>query len=185
MAVSLVCLAFTTYIGHERLELDMLLMMTVALYSSWCSLRAILRFLVPNAAACQHVQLFRTEQPVQTSRWCTKESVTCCRAPEVSDDQPSVAPGPASDIWSLAAVFLHCLTGKPPYEGEKSVFRAVLAGKHPYAIPRTLPQQLQTMLAQCFESDPNKRPDLVAIKQVCDLLREVLTVSAWQHQFPH
>ena len=133
-----------------------------------------------------------TEQPVLTSRGCTQGSVTClvhtcvcCSAPEVLDDKPSEAPGPVCDIWSLAAVFLHCLTGKPPYEGEKSVFRAVLAGKRPYAIPRTLPQQLQTMLAQCFESDPNKRPDLVAIKQVCVLLREMLPVTARQQQFPH
>ena len=73
-----------------------------------------------------------------------------------------------SDIWSFAAVLLHCLTGKSAFEGKRNqqVVHALLQGQAPGQIPNSLPQLLQTLLAQCFLPDPSKRPSLVDVKQV-------------------
>lgn len=88
------------------------------------------------------------------------------RAPELLDDDPSHPPGFPSDIWSLAAIMLHCLTGKPPFQGEGKVHKALLQGKPPGQMPVGLPQPLQTLLEQCFQTNPAKRPALKEIKQV-------------------
>ena len=75
---------------------------------------------------------------------------------------------PLADIWSFAAVLLHCLTGKAPFDGVKDmdVLKALRRGQLPGMIPSSLPQPLQSLLAECFCTDPARRPSLQAIQQV-------------------
>ena len=76
---------------------------------------------------------------------------------------------PSADIWSLAAVLLQCLTGRPPYEGMRSMQmrRALLQGHAPGPIPEDVPTSLKRLLRQCFHETPDQRPSLSQIKQVC------------------
>ena len=93
-----------------------------------------------------------------------------CRAPELIDDEVDVSrAGIPSDVWSLAAVLLHCLTGVAPYSGMRSMEmrRALLLRHSPGPIPEDLPNQLQVLLRQCFQAEPADRPGLPHIKQVC------------------
>ncbi len=90
-----------------------------------------------------------------------------CRPPELIDDE-SAPPSPSADIWSLAAVLLQCLTGRPPYEGMRSmqVRRALLERHAPGPVPEDLPTSLKRLLQQCFHETPDQRPSLSQIKQV-------------------
>ena len=91
-----------------------------------------------------------------------------CRPPELIDDV-SAPPSPSADIWSLAAVLLQCLTGRPPYEGMRSMQmrRALLQRHAPGPVPEDLPSSLKRLLQQCFHEMPDQRPSLSQIKQVC------------------
>lgn len=83
---------------------------------------------------------------------------------------PAVAaggePGPASDVWALAAVCHHMLSGSPPHEGESvsEVLTAVGAGaRAPLGLlapraPRVLVAAVEAALAR----DPAGRPDAAA-----------------------
>lgn len=81
-------------------------------------------------------------------------------------DDDTVAPSFPADVWSFGAVMLHCLTGRLPYEGERSIHKALLMGRLPFPIPDSLPPPLQKLLGQCFLEDPVQRPKLPDIKQV-------------------
>jgi len=91
-----------------------------------------------------------------------------CRPPELIDDE-SAPPSPSADIWSLAAVLLQCLTGRPPYEGMRSMQmrRALLQRHAPGPVPEDLPSSLKRLFRQCFHETPDQRPSLSRIKQVC------------------
>ena len=90
------------------------------------------------------------------------------RPPELIDDE-SAPPVPSADIWSLAAVLLQCLTGRPPYEGMRSMQmrRALLQRHAPGPVPEDLPTSLKRLLRQCFHDTPDQRPSLLQIQQVC------------------
>jgi len=98
----------------------------------------------------------------------TRSRQVPCRPPELIDDV-SAPPSPSADIWSLAAVLLQCLTGRPPYEGMRSMqmCRALLQRHAPGPIPEDLPTSLKRLLRQCFNETPDERPSLSQIKQVC------------------
>ncbi len=93
-----------------------------------------------------------------------------CRAPE--GVRPNASPLKASaDVWSLAATILFMMTNDVPYSG-KTIIQIIAALQHPLApptVPDTLPVQLQSLLRQCFQFNPSRRPtaaDMVSELQV-------------------
>lgn len=88
------------------------------------------------------------------------------------NDEHSSPPSFPGDIWSFAAVLLHCLTGKAAFEGKRNqqALKALLQGQAPGPIPNDLPQPLQALLAQCFLLEPSDRPTLLELKQVTSVL---------------
>lgn len=66
-------------------------------------------------------------------------------------------PGPAVDVYSLAAVLVHAVTGRTPYEGSWSE----QAQAHVHAPPPALigvPDEFAQLLAACLAKDPTARP---------------------------
>lgn len=96
-------------------------------------------------------------------------------APEVVDQSGAT---PASDIWSLGALVVELLTGKPPYHSldpMPALFRIVNDDAPP--LPSGASAGVRDFLVQCFQKDPNLRvgarkllrhPWMVAAKRQAD-----------------
>ncbi|KAF9579527.1 hypothetical protein BGW38_004178, partial [Lunasporangiospora selenospora] len=78
-------------------------------------------------------------------------------APEVIELKGA---SPASDIWSLGCTVIELLTGRPPYADllpMTTLFRIVEDERPP--LPSNLSVDLLDFLCQCFQKDPNLRPN--------------------------
>jgi formylglycine-generating enzyme required for sulfatase activity/serine/threonine protein kinase len=80
-------------------------------------------------------------------------------APETLE---GAAPLAASDVYSLAAVMFHCLTGRAPFTGEA---QAKLQQQHRYSPPpdashlvSDCPPALAGLIQRCLAKDPEERP---------------------------
>ncbi|KPV72270.1 uncharacterized protein RHOBADRAFT_47116 [Rhodotorula graminis WP1] len=101
-------------------------------------------------------------------------------APEVVDQSGA---SPSSDIWSLGALVVELLTGKPPYhhlDPMPALFRIVNDPDGP-PLPPGASAGVRDFLAQCFQKDGNLRvgarkllrhPWMVAAKRQADAQRE-------------
>ncbi|BCB83725.1 DUF4145 domain-containing protein [Phytohabitans suffuscus] len=90
------------------------------------------------------------------------------RAPE----QRSVArgrPGPATDVFQLAALLHHACSGIRPGTGPAGRLGILLPG---------FPEQLDTLLADALDSDPARRPDAAAFATGLRQGRRALAVEA-------
>jgi len=75
-------------------------------------------------------------------------------APEQLRNQPA---SPQSDLWALGVLLYEMLAGRPPFEGAnfQMVAHQVIMGQ-PAPVPH-LPSDVQTVLNQALEKDPEKR----------------------------
>uniref|UniRef100_A0A0K3CJ22 BY PROTMAP: gi/472584551/gb/EMS22137.1/ STE/STE11/cdc15 protein kinase [Rhodosporidium toruloides NP11] gi/647399342/emb/CDR43947.1/ RHTO0S08e08328g1_1 [Rhodosporidium toruloides] n=1 Tax=Rhodotorula toruloides TaxID=5286 RepID=A0A0K3CJ22_RHOTO len=101
-------------------------------------------------------------------------------APEVVDQTGAT---PASDIWSLGALVVELITGKPPYhflDPMPALFRIVNDDCPP--LPEGASAVVRDFLGQCFQKDANLRvgarkllrhPWMVAAKRQADQQRKV------------
>ncbi|KAK9810498.1 hypothetical protein WJX72_011817 [[Myrmecia] bisecta] len=78
-------------------------------------------------------------------------------APEVIEMTSVTA---AADIWSVACLAIELLTGQAPYydlQPMSALFR-IVQDEHP-PLPVEITPGMQEFLLQCFQKDPQKRPD--------------------------
>ena len=78
-------------------------------------------------------------------------------APEVIEMTSVTA---AADIWSVACLSIELLTGQAPYydlQPMSALFR-IVQDEHP-PLPEDISPGMHNMLLQCFNKDPQKRPD--------------------------
>jgi serine/threonine protein kinase len=89
-------------------------------------------------------------------------------APEVARGAPLTA---AADLFSLGAVALHCLTGKPAWNADdlRDVVIQSTIGQWPDPGEQPLPATLVTALRGLLEADPMRRPGAAGL--VVDLRR--------------
>jgi serine/threonine-protein kinase len=69
--------------------------------------------------------------------------------------------GPATDIYSLGAIFYEMLTGRPPFRGESAAEtqRQLLAedSAQPSKLNARVPRDLETICLKCLAKDPRRR----------------------------
>jgi TPR repeat protein len=84
----------------------------------------------------------------------------------------------ASDVFMFAQTIWEALAGRTPYASEPvdiSLAMAVVQGRRPPPLPAArCPPQLQTLLEQCWETEPAKRP---SIEQVHAVLEQLLAAA--------
>ncbi|OZJ05659.1 hypothetical protein BZG36_01512 [Bifiguratus adelaidae] len=71
-----------------------------------------------------------------------------------------------SDIWSLGCTVIELFTGKPPYSNliaMTTLFRIVEDERPP--IPEKCSTDMRDFLIECFQKDPDQRPDAVDLKR--------------------
>jgi len=80
-------------------------------------------------------------------------------APEQVGDHQTA--GPASDQYALGVILYECLTGQPPYRGNKvdEVFRAIAAGNPPPPSKRgsDIPPEVDAIVLRALSVDPKAR----------------------------
>ena len=91
-----------------------------------------------------------------------------------------------ADIWSLGATLMHMLTGQPSYANMTTPQILMCLGPKLQA-PELPPEgrvgpKLRELLGRCFLFDPQLRPALSDIVQVCMALLLLLLLSFLQPQ---
>ncbi|MHB8897808.1 MAG: serine/threonine-protein kinase [Thermoguttaceae bacterium] len=96
-------------------------------------------------------RLTATNQIVGTALYMAPEQVLGSRAHI----------GPASDVYSIGALFYELLTGQPPFHGSNTLETLVQVREHLPKLPRQLnphtPRELEMICLKCLEKDPNNR----------------------------
>jgi serine/threonine-protein kinase len=80
----------------------------------------------------------------------------CYMAPELLRGKPA---GPQSDLWSFGALLYEMLSGKLPFQGQTpfELSMAIMIEETP-VLDAGLPERLRSVVRQCLEKDPAKRP---------------------------
>ncbi|PKC65774.1 kinase-like protein, partial [Rhizophagus irregularis] len=71
----------------------------------------------------------------------------------------------ASDIYSIAILMWEISSGQPPfinYEHENDIVMNIINGIRPKIVPGT-PLEYKNLMKECWDADPLKRPDTVAL----------------------
>ena len=97
------------------------------------------------------------------------------RSPETALFQSSGsggAPGKPADVWALAAIIMHMLSGQPPLQRSSQAerYKALQSRQPPYQPSSWATDATTTGLASplqgCFSFEPNQRPKLQMVLQV-------------------
>lgn len=95
-------------------------------------------------------------------------------SPEQLDSKIFGKPGPKSDVWSLACVFLQLCTNQVPQGGKTLVemYMDVVVKRAAPPIPTSLPPDVAQLLQQMLQIEPKDRPTSVEVVNRLDQLVE-------------
>ncbi|MFD3520103.1 PQQ-binding-like beta-propeller repeat protein [Streptomyces sp. NPDC058653] len=86
--------------------------------------------------------------------------------------------GPASDIFSLAALLVHAATARGPFDADSPYMTAYQVVHQPPVLDG-VPEPLRTILAQCLDKSPGNRPGLDELLTRFAELPEDGTEAGW------
>jgi len=92
-------------------------------------------------------------------------------APEVALRKPY---NEKVDVYSFGIILWQMVTGETPFEGmSKAAYmeQVCVDGLRP-SIPRDVPKDLATLMQQCWDADPKRRPSCTAILASIDVIIE-------------
>ncbi|MGE0706497.1 MAG: protein kinase [Planctomycetota bacterium] len=76
---------------------------------------------------------------------------------------------PQSDVWALGATLYHCLTGRPPLEGDSMLELLTLLAaprfEPPQALNPAVPAELSELCMRCLALDPAARPSAAEVER--------------------
>jgi len=118
-------------------------------------------------AACVRKKVFANE----TYKMSGYTGTLAYMAPEVALRKPY---NEKVDIYSFGIILWQMVTGETPYDGiTKATYieRVCVGGLRP-SIPRDVPKDLATLMQQCWDADPKRRPSCKAILASLDALTQ-------------
>jgi len=100
----------------------------------------------------------------QNDNCCTSQGTPAFQPPEIANGKHSFS-GFKVDIWSAGVTLYNFTTGKYPFDGSNiyKLFENISAGK--YSIPKSLDNNLTSLLNSLLEYDADKRFSLKQIKE--------------------
>ena len=108
--------------------------------------------------------LSRHNDDLQTSRMTGLAGTFHWMAPEVlqSDEYTHKA-----DVYSYAIVLWEIIMREPPFNQKKApeIISGVIQGMRPEMsrIPKDVPKEMIDIMTQCWNHDPNRRPDMIHV----------------------
>mmetsp|Transcript_5094 Transcript_5094/g.7552 ORF Transcript_5094/g.7552 Transcript_5094/m.7552 type:complete len:427 (-) Transcript_5094:377-1657(-) len=118
-------------------------------------------------AACVRKKVFANE----TYKMTGFTGTLAYMAPEVALRKPY---NEKVDVYSFGIILWQMVTGETPFDGMgKAAYieRVVMGGLRP-SIPRDVPKDLATLMQQCWDADPKRRPSCTAILASLDIVIE-------------
>jgi len=118
-------------------------------------------------AACVRKKVFANE----TYKMTGFTGTLAYMAPEVALRKPY---NEKVDVYSFGIILWQMVTGETPFEGmSKAAYmeQVCVDGLRP-SIPRDVPKDLATLMQQCWDADPKRRPSCTAILASIDVIIE-------------
>lgn len=101
----------------------------------------------------------------------TRESTVAHIPPECSRNI-NLLPEKSWDVYAYGIILWEIATGKIPYENETEICRKVIEGLRPSrsSIPHDRPDEIYKLMGQCWEANPEHRPNFEDVSQRLKIL---------------
>eukprot|EP00842_Homolaphlyctis_polyrhiza_P001077 jgi/Hompol1/1970/HPOL_005805-RA len=128
----------------------------------------------------KHTNTLSISRPTATSR--IPDTAVAWIAPELLKGTIT-DPTAQTDVFAFGITASHILSGKMPFSGiEPSMIPMRIAGGRRPDLPPTIPESLWSLVEQCWNQDPAKRPSFDTIVSQLDAIISESTGSSEDHQ---